>query len=212
MYFSPPLTLSTLKLQIVTHTINLRKFWRLEKGSWLKKLGPDEQHTGISFCLIYPELGAKKPAIWKCQCVQTKHTHTRTHKERLILSSQRMRKRAIMQDRELLDNNCYTPTMYHKKAAIPSHLCQQDLRKEPRFPFSPAIMRSSFSPCWNAVRDSHVKLGLSFLPRGNEPPFPLWGVYDTKQETWISIQTWQSHDKVLTFLLVQYQKKPTKKI
>ena len=153
----------------------------MENGSWLKKLGPDEQHTRISFCLIDPELGAKKPAIWKCQCVQTKHTHrhtdththTHTHTERLILSSQRMRKRAIMQDRELLDNNCYTPTMHHKKAAIPSYLCQQDLHKEPRFPFSPAIMRSSFSPCWNAVRDSHVKLGLAFLPRDNAPPSPL---------------------------------------
>ena len=120
----------------------------MKKGSWLNKLGPDKPHTRISFCLIYPELGAKKP-IWKCQCVQTKHTHTHTHthtKKGLFFSSQRMRKRAIMQDRDLLDNNCYTPTMHHKKAAIPSHLCQQGLHKEPRFLLSPAIMRSSFPP------------------------------------------------------------------
>ena len=82
-------------------------------------------------------------------CTDKTHTHTHTHthtQKGLFFSSQRMRKRAIMQDRDLLDNNCYTPTMLHKKAAIPSHLCQQGLHKEPRFLFSPAIMRSSFSP------------------------------------------------------------------
>lgn len=101
---------------------------------------------GFLFNLLYPELGAKKPATWKHQCVQEKKQKPR-NTQQTILSSKRTRKKTAGQHRNLLGNNCPILAIHHKKkAATPVDLCQQRLSNKPRCPCSLSCNEKFYFP------------------------------------------------------------------